>query len=70
MGKKEKNKQFQGNGFSANSFSQDAEQSVIKHDMLKVVILNIVYLAGLLAVFYTNRNTHYLEKFFGKLFNF
>ncbi len=70
MAKKDKNKQISGNHFSAHSFTQEAEQAVIKHDMIRVILLNVIYLAGLLAVFYTNKNTHYLENFFGKVFHF
>lgn len=70
MGKKDKNKGNTTSHFSAQSFSQEAEHVVIKHDMLKVIVLNFVYLVGLLAVYYTNKDSHYLEKFFGKLFNF
>ena len=70
MGKKDKNKDNAANHFSAHAFNQEAEQTVIKHDMIRVIVLNFIYLVGLLAVYYTNKETHYLEKFFGKLFNF
>lgn len=70
MGKKDKNKGATTSHFSAQSFTQEAEQKVIKHDMIRVIMLNALYLAILLGVFYTNKNTHYLENFFGKLFHF
>jgi hypothetical protein len=47
-----------------------AEYKIIKHDLLKVLILNIVYLAGVLALYYSNAKTHYLERLFEKFLRF
>ena len=46
------------------------EYQVIKHDLIKVVILNSVFLAGVLALYYTNLNSHYLERWFGQVLKF
>ena len=46
---------------------QAAEHVIIKHDLLKVVALNVIYLAGLLALFFANNKSHFLEAWFSKL---
>ncbi len=40
-----------------------AEYRIISHDLLKVVVLNVVYLAALLAVYYADRQKHFLDPF-------
>lgn len=46
---------------------QAAEHVIISHDLWKVLILNVIYLAGLLALYYANQQTHFLENWFSKL---
>jgi hypothetical protein len=46
------------------------EYKIIKHDLIKVVGLNALYLAGVLALYYFNTQSHFLDKAFSKLFNF
>ena len=46
------------------------EYKVIKHDLIKVVILNALFLAGVLTLYYTNLNSHYLEKWFSNILHF
>jgi len=48
---------------------QAAEHVIIKHDLLKVIGLNVIYLAGLLALFFANQKTHFLEAWFSKFMN-
>ncbi|MCL5774640.1 MAG: hypothetical protein M1333_00345 [Patescibacteria group bacterium] len=48
---------------------QTAEHLVIKHDLWKVLILNLVYLAGLMALYFANQRSHFLETWFAKLMN-
>ena len=48
---------------------QTAEHLVIKHDLWKVLILNLVYLAGLMALYFANQQSHFLETWFAKLMN-
>lgn len=38
-----------------------AEYKHIKHDLIRVVLLNALYLAGVLALYYANRQSHFLE---------
>lgn len=46
------------------------EYSVIKRDLVKVILLNVLYLAGVLALYFSNKQTHYLEHWFNKIFHF
>ena len=48
---------------------QAAEHIIIKHDLLKVIVLNVIYLAGLLALFFANQKSHFLETWFTRLMN-
>ena len=47
-----------------------AEYQIIRHDLWKVLYLNLIYLAALLVVYFTDQRTQYLEHWFGKLFHF
>lgn len=51
-----------------NTISQEHEQT--KRDLVKILILNAVYLAGLLALYFTNKQTGYLDAWFAKIFRF
>lgn len=44
-----------------------AEYKIIGHDLARVVILNVIYLAAILVVYYTNHSAHYLENAFAKI---
>lgn len=46
------------------------EYQIVRHDLVRVIILNIIYLVGVLALYYTNSQSHFLEKWFGGLLNF
>jgi len=57
------------------SFGHDAsihasEYKIIKNDLLKVVILNAIYLVGVITLYATNNNSHYLERWFEKVVTF
>lgn len=47
-----------------------AEYKVIKHDLIKVLIINALFLAGVLTLYYTNLQSGYLEKWFGSFLKF
>ena len=49
--------------------SYEGEYRIIKHDLVRVLVLNSVYLAGVLALYFSNLKTHYLENLFTKLFH-
>lgn len=63
-----------GNQFGGQKMSQlDAhaeEYRIIKHDLLRVVILNALFLAAVLVIYYTNLHSQYLERFFAKILHF
>jgi len=70
MSKKNK-KNFQS--FPSNGqpvLGRENEYTIIKHDLIRVVILNAVYFACLLALYYSNLKTHYLENWFSKILHF
>ena len=47
-----------------------AEYRIIRNDLLKVVALNVVYLVAILALYYTNLKSGYLEAWFDKILHF
>ena len=47
-----------------------AEYRIIRHDLVRVLVLNALYLIGILALFYTNAQSHYLERWFSRLLHF
>lgn len=69
MGKNKKYSQ-QSSGQTANQVTGSAEFTVIKQDLWRVLILNVIYLAGVLLLYFSNLKTHYLEAWFSKIFHF
>jgi hypothetical protein len=65
-----KRKKFQAQEPGAAVLHHGAEYNIIKHDLWKVLILNVIYLAAVLALYFSNSKTHYLEAWFGRLFHF
>jgi hypothetical protein len=43
-----------------------AEYRIIRNDLIRVAIINALFLVGILAVYYTNRQSGYLEKLFNQ----
>ena len=73
MSKKHKNRQHQTAVTAAVAtagLSHQAEYRVIKLDLIKVLILNAVYLAAILALYYGNRQTGVLDNWFAKILHF
>lgn len=66
MSKKNRKANVSSTALSANP-AWDSEYNVISKDLIRVIILNVVYLVGLLAVYYTNEQQHYLEHMFARL---
>ncbi len=65
-------KNRKGNTLSSSvsaSPTWDSEYHVISKDLVRVIFLNVVYLVGLLAVYYTNEQQHYLERVFEQVFH-
>ncbi len=67
-----KHKKFNQGGTIAaqGAGSHDGEYGIIQHDLIKVLILNALYLAGVLALYFTNQKSHYLEAWFSKVLHF
>lgn len=67
MSKKNK-KYFQdANLVKTAGLTQQAEYSIIRHDLIRVVILNLIYFIGLLFLYFSNLKTHFLERWFEKV---
>ena len=66
MSKKNKHRQVEGGQVAVAGFDQ--EYIVIRHDLLRVIALNVIYLVGILALYYTNEKTQYLEHWFTQVF--
>lgn len=47
-----------------------AEYRIIKHDLIKVIVLNVLYLAAVLALYYSNKQSGFLETWFSRVFKF
>ncbi len=46
------------------------EYKIIKHDLIRVIILNLLYLAGVLFLYRYDQKTHFLQHWFAKLLHF
>ena len=63
-------KDFQNNSVYQVSQEHAAEYRIIRHDLIKVIVLNALYLAGMLALYYSNKQSGYLEQWFSRVFKF
>ncbi len=45
-----------------------AEYRIISRDLIRLVVVNGIMLAAVLVVYFTNRTSGYLERFFSNLF--
>lgn len=69
MSKKNK-KNFENAASSTAVLSHGAEYRIIKHDLIKVLILNVIYLAAIITLYITNSKAHYLQQWFGGWLHF
>lgn len=53
----------------AKHVSHEAEYRVIRSDLSRVFVMNVLYLGILLAIYFTNNQSHYLERWFQKVFH-
>ena len=67
---KKKNRIFNQSAPARTGMDLTAEYKIIRHDLLRVVILNLIFLAGMLALYYTNQRSQYLEAWFSKILHF
>lgn len=56
------------NSQNVQMFSEAEEYTVIKHDLVRLVLLNLLYLTVVLAVYFYNQKTHFLEAWFKQVF--
>jgi hypothetical protein len=48
--------------------AQLAEYKIIRHDLIRVVIMNVIFFGLMLALYYTNQQSQYLERWFSRFF--
>ncbi|MEK7161289.1 MAG: hypothetical protein AAB729_01195 [Patescibacteria group bacterium] len=70
MSKKHKPGFIQQTGGHAGVLSHEVEYRIIKHDLLKVLALNVVYFALILGLYFTNQQSHFLDTWFSKILRF
>ena len=54
----------------ASGKEQAGEYQVIRQDLIRVVVLNALYLGGILTVYLVNNRQHFLERWFAQWLNF
>lgn len=55
---------------SSGSLSHEAEYGIIKHDLIKVLALNVVYFVFILGLYFSNQQSHFLDLWFSKILHF
>ena len=50
--------------------SHEAEYRIIKFDLIKVLVLNLVYLAVIISLYYANKGSGVIDKWFAKILHF
>jgi hypothetical protein len=70
MSKKHKKFAQQVSAAHVAGISHEAEYRIIKFDLIKVLILNAVYLAAILALYYANRQSGFLDNWFARVLHF
>lgn len=70
MSKKHKHSQENNSGFAGGGLPHEAEYRIIKLDLIKVAVLNLVYLAAILGLYFINQKSGFLERWMGKILHF
>ncbi len=55
---------------SHSNIIESIESEVIKRDLVRLTIINLFFLAGVLAVYFLNEKNKFLEQWFFRLFGF
>lgn len=50
--------------------SHEAEYRIIKFDLVKVLVLNLIYLGVILGLYYVDKQSGLLDKWFARLLHF
>ena len=70
MSKKHKQNLNYQAGQGSVVMSHEAEYRIIKHDLIKVLVLNVVYFALIIGLYVANQKTQFLDTMFSKLLHF
>lgn len=62
------NKQSSAERNTAVYASHETEYQDIKKDLVRVVLLNSLILIAILAIYYTDKNSGYLQRFYDRIF--
>lgn len=65
-----KHKQSAGQPAQVQALGHESEYRIIKFDLIKVIILNAVYLAVILFLYFSNQKSHFLDNWFAKVLHF
>ena len=57
-------------GSAAVAMPHATEYRIIKFDLIKVVLLNAIYLAIILFLYFGNQKSHFLDNWFAKVLHF
>jgi len=60
----------QGAAHQPAGLSHEAEYRIIKFDLVKVLVLNLVYLVAILALYYANLHSGFVDSWFAKVLHF
>lgn len=69
MSKKNRQAHSSGTAYTVG-LSHEAEYKIIKFDLVKVVILNAVYLAVILGLYFANQKSGFVDNWFAKVLHF
>ena len=70
MSKKHNKGTDSGSGYQPGGLSLAAEHQIIKHDLLRVVILNLFYLAAMVTLYVINQRSGAVDNWFARLLHF
>lgn len=70
MSKKHRKNNYQVQSMPQSGMSHASEYRIIKLDLIKVVLLNAVYLAVILFLYFSNQKSHFLDNWFARLLHF
>lgn len=48
--------------------AHNAEYAMVRHDLVRVLVVNGLFLAGVIALYYVNKSNPFLEAWYQKLF--
>jgi hypothetical protein len=51
-------------------YQEEQEYKQVRRDLIRVIVLNSIFFAILIGLYFWNRSTQALDHFFGKILNF